>query len=585
VTVREAAPETELEIDLEVDRSVPAGEPSTWKPFFAWSASIYLVSVLALLARLLRATDGHLVYVLDDPAIHLSVAQNLIHHGTWGVAAGHFQSASSAPVWTVLEALALGVAPGARDAIPLLLNVIPGIWLLWVIAHNQSVLRPSIRRPLHLAGTVAAVVAVLYLPALAFAGMEHTLHAVLIVIVVLLFQRRETGRSDRWPRWLPFALLAVATLTRFETAFVAAGLGLGVMLQSLERFAPSGRALPWRRQARETALIGLASGVPLACFAIWNHAMGQGLLPNSVLDKSQLTGVDFVSPFGFQTIGTHLIQDPLVAATGFLGVGYLAFCRVGRNRCVPMAAVLAVAVPLQVVFAQIGWFDRYQNYLIVLGFVALLQIVAEARDVAGAVSPSPSQRPRYGRAVAGLLVLAVFLVPMKVFSTEHVASEAQDTYEQRYQVARFLARYYQGQSIATGELGYVSMLHRGPVTDLLGLGDYEVLRARQQGKYGPAYWADLVKRRKTSVVAIYPSTIQLSQIPPNWISVGNWTLHGQLLSAYSSTFEFWSPTPEGVKPLEAHLREFAKQLPPRETLDINSLAEYRANQMLAKQGH
>jgi hypothetical protein len=67
--------------------------------------------------------------------------------------------------------------------------------------------------------------------------------------------------------------------------------------------------------------------------------------------------------------------------------------------------------------------------------------------------------------------------------------------------------------------------------------------------------------------------------------VGNWTLHGQLLSAYSSTFEFWSPTPEGVKPLEAHLREFAKQLPPRETLDINSLAEYRANQMLAKQGH
>jgi hypothetical protein len=34
----------------------------------------------------LRQTNGHFVYSLDDPYIHLAVAKNLARHGVWGVA-------------------------------------------------------------------------------------------------------------------------------------------------------------------------------------------------------------------------------------------------------------------------------------------------------------------------------------------------------------------------------------------------------------------------------------------------------------------------------------------------------------------
>src|SRR4051812_21679740 len=69
-------------------------------PFFRWGAGIYLVSLAGLVAACLRRTGGHLVYSLDDPAIHLTVATNLVDHGTWGVVPGHFESASSSPLWT-----------------------------------------------------------------------------------------------------------------------------------------------------------------------------------------------------------------------------------------------------------------------------------------------------------------------------------------------------------------------------------------------------------------------------------------------------------------------------------------------------
>ena len=77
---------------------------TTDRSFFVWGVASYLIVLGVVLALSLRQSDGHLVYVLDDPAIHQSVASNLLHHGTWGVVPGHFESASSSPLWTIVLA-------------------------------------------------------------------------------------------------------------------------------------------------------------------------------------------------------------------------------------------------------------------------------------------------------------------------------------------------------------------------------------------------------------------------------------------------------------------------------------------------
>lgn len=551
--------------------------PETTTGFFVWAAGIYLVVTTVLLALGLRRTHGTFVYVIDDPAIHLSVAQNLVHHATWGVTPHHFQSASSSPAWTLLLALWLGILPFARDYLPLALNLVAGLWLLRVVDRSQSFLRPSVRAPLHVLATFVMVTFVLYLPGLAMTGMEHTLHSALVLSAVVMFHRRSTGQTCRWPWWLPYALIAVATLTRFETTMLALGIGLALLAQCVPRWAPHDAAPSWRDRLPMVVGVGAASGVPLLLFAVFNKAMGQGLLPSPVLDKSQFTGVDFVQPFGFQNITSRFAQDPLIPVLAFLALGYLALCRPGKNHNVFPAVVMVVATTLHMTFASVGWFERYQIYLVILGVYTAISILAEV------TADLPTMRVKTMQTgIVVITCLAMFLAPLKWANLHYTPLAIVDTYRQRYQAARFLERYYKGQSVATGELGYISLYHQGPITDLLGLGDYEVLRHRQTGRYQKEDFAQLAHERRFRVVAAYPTTLQ-GHTPDNWIAVGTWTIKGRTFSAYTPDFWFFATTPEEVRPLQAHLRDYARNLPASVTSTLNPLAEYRASVLAGRE--
>lgn len=215
-------------------RAFPTAESQA---FLRWGLGAYGLITVVLLVAALRTSDGTMVYALDDPAIHLSVAQNLVDHGTWGVTPGHFQSASSSPLWTLLVAAFVGVAPFAADWAALVLNVAASVAVIALFARVQSTFRPSLRRPLDVAAVITLVVVVLFLPAATFVGMEHVLHLALVLAAFhLLLQERDRTRS-RIRRLAPYLLVALATLTRLETAFLAAGLGAALLVTP-----PAGRA-------------------------------------------------------------------------------------------------------------------------------------------------------------------------------------------------------------------------------------------------------------------------------------------------------------------------------------------------------
>lgn len=546
--------------------------------FFAWSLGSYVLISAVVLAFVLQDTGGTLIYALDDPAIHLVIAENLVHHGTWGVEPGHFQSASSSPLWTVLLGAFVFVLPFLADWAALILNALAAVAVLVLLARHQDLLHPSRRRPWHVAATFALSVFVLFLPAATFVGMEHLLHAALVLAVLHLVTHPAGPGASRLRRVAPYGLLALAALTRLESAFLAAGLGAALVAECLPHAGDAEGDRPgWRDRVPTVVGLGLAAGLPIAAFAAFNKAMGQSWLPNSVIAKSPTLNRSTSGGIDLVRIFERFTQDGVVAVLVVLCAALVAVgWRDRRSWVTPALAVVLTAIA-HVAFASIGWYERYQVYLIVLALGVLL---AAARELLPEVRRA--ERPHLG-AVLVLLLLLVAVV--KVDLTTKVPRAVGDTYQQRYQAARFLARYYDGVPVATGELGYISLEHDGPITDLYGLGDFEVMQARRT--YGqeapPEYWAQLAEERGFPIAAVYPATL-LYETPPEWILVASWTLPHKAISGFDDEFQFWATTPEAVAPMIEHLEEFAAELPDEVTQEIQGLAQLRADTMLAEGG-
>jgi hypothetical protein len=542
--------------------------PGADRAFERWGIAAYLVVVAALVVAVLVWLGGKFIYVLDDPAIHLSIADKLVRHGTWGVAAGHFQSASSSPLWTVLVAAGLAVTPGAvEEWVPLALNVVAGLGVVVVLGRAQVALRPGSDRGrrLDLVATAALVVVALFLPGLALVGMEHTLHVLLVLTAVIaVHQRVELGAARLG--WLPYALLALATLTRFETAFVAVGLAVGLALADTDAAGDVRAAV----QARWHPIVGVlaAAAVPTVAFALWNKAMGGGFLPNSVLAKGQGTGdrSSGSNGLGLSDIAGRLTHDPLLALLVGVAVIYLVVTwgRPARQRLT--AVTLVVASLLHAVLADMGWFERYQAYLLAVGVYFLLGVVADL----------PVELRR--RALVSAVALTVAFGMIKIVLVAQTPLAADDMYRQQYQAARFFQRYYDGQAIATDQLGYISLLHEGPITDLAGLGDYEVLEERPADRSErPEYWQRLSEERGLTVVAVY-DTIALTGAPADWVLGASLHIDGEPVTSVTPNLQIWSATSDKaqVDALIAHLDEFQDDLPDRMSLDLNEWAGFQA---------
>ena len=155
-------------------------------------------------------------------------------------------------------------------------------------------------------------ICILFLPALAIVGMEHTLHAALILAAVTLSMDYVKNGTNWGGRWMPYVVIALATLARFETMFVVAGLAIGLVgtRRSTLSVRP-GRPVDRRAWKCALGLVG-ASVVAAVSFSIFNLAMGQGVLPNSVLTKAQTTSGDgtFMPATPPRRRGLRMTVDP-----------------------------------------------------------------------------------------------------------------------------------------------------------------------------------------------------------------------------------------------------------------------------------
>lgn len=508
--------------------------------------TLYFAGVAAVLAAALCITKGHFSYSLDDPYIHLALAQQIIH-GHYGLNASEPSAPSSSILWPYL------LAPFSRTPlaawIPFVYNLICGAVTCVIIGriadrwlHGRN---PDISGAAQwLAAFLLIVVGNLY--GLTFVGMEHMLQ--IMLVTACAYGLLAAYQGEPIPSWV-LLCAALAPLVRYEDlAFT-----LPVVL------------VCWLQGRRLAAVwTGLAALLPLLAFSLFLHRLGLYWLPTSVLVKGDVADKhkSLLVGLGQQMQVMQKVYFSIKSRSGMCItlMEFLLIFLLWKERKNPMhrnvLAASVLGIGLMMALGPFGWFYRYEVCVRLFAALILVSLLYSWKQI-------PVWALASGLALVGLFYMRA------IVETPAACSQI---YRQQYQMHRFLEDYYHGNA-AVNDLGWVSFNHgdRRYILDLVGLASQE---AAEQGKQKSAAWlADVTQRHRIGLVMIYSKWFP--QMPSSWTLVG--VLHqrtGHLHGLIGSNQVMFYATPDSdVATMRRLLQEFARTLPQKTWMTFPATAQ------------
>ncbi len=524
---------------------------------------ITFVSVFLIERGVLAQTGGILMYPLDDPFIHMELAKNLAFHGTWGINPGEFASASSSILYTVLLAASFKLF-SVHDAVPLIINSIAAFFLLLFI-HNWLV-----RQKVNTRGRTIILLLIVFflpLPVLVISGMEHTLQCVFSFLFITRFaewiscndETKEIHRNN-----VPWSLLGYAflvTAIRYEGLFLIA-IACGILLFKRKLYIP--------------LLLGAVALVPVLIFGFISVYNNNYFLPNPLYIKSEglqfsVRGVlDFFSNIlinkytisnqkgiypGVPPPGISLLATQRILVV--IPVIYLLFSKTIKEKSAYfyMLLMLLLTTLLHLAFASTGWFYRYEAYLILITCVITFTVLFKYGAMLW------QETPFLKRLFIVILLFSLFF-PFVLRSTAALTKAKQaciNIYEQQYQMASFLEKYYSGKVVAANDIGAISYYTDVKIIDLWGLGSIEIARSKKEKYWTPAFLNSLVRERQVDVVIIYDEWFG-NELIRNWKKVATWQISDNVITG-GETVSFYVMNEEEGYELKKNLQLYEPLLP------------------------
>ncbi len=534
--------------------AMPAAK-TTSAPWPTLAAGAVLLAVVGYFVHgALARTGGHWEYPIDDAYGHLAVAKNLVRHGVWTYSAPNgFDSGISSLAWPLVLAASFLVT-GVNAPATLVLNGLSALGLLW---YAGTILR---RAGAGTGLTLAALLAVVTftpLPLLVIVGMEHCFHALVSLVFLDLACRTLAEEEKAPPRWALPAAAAVLTMARYEGMFLV---GWTVLL------------LAGRREWKRAAAIALAAAAPIAAFGLFSLTQGWPFLPCSVLLKGTRPGsLSLPDLWTYAQRGYVQMTDNPHMLFLVLALAVLLAARYARGagfwNYPTLLLILTLAATLaHLQLAALGWFYRYEAYLVAAGCVVIGVALVDLL---------PRRPVAWPGLAAWGLAFALFGLPFWQRTAESgstLTDGSRNIYEQQYQMARFLHRFYDGEGVAANDIGNIAFYADCRLCDTAGLVNQEVMRRIRARTYDQDSLRRLLARYDVQVIVVYDTWAGIygGQLPEWGLPIGRWTIPGNRVCA-SETVSFYAPRPELAPRLTKALQDFAPSLP----ADVTQEGVYR----------
>jgi len=517
------------------------------------STGMLWIIIFLLLITSIHATQGQLIYPLDDTYIHLAISKNFSQYGIWGITKDNFTSSSSSLFWTLLLSFT-NFLFGANNIAPLGFTIVFATLLLYFVS---TFLKKSKLPSVFILFALLSIIFFTPLPVIIFTGLEHVLHALLTISFIWLSASILT--SNIMKNSSTTGLLALAfllTMTRFESMFVIFIVGCLFILR--------------KKWVYSMTLFGFAA-LPIVSYGIISLKKGWYFLPNSVLLKGRMPDFSsfktiisaLLSPWN-QIVKTPHISLILLVAVIILIFQYMKY-RMFWKQSLIMNIIFLFTLSMHIQFAKLGWFYRYEAYLMSLGifiiFIAINEFFPKNMSQIFSMRKNKSLLPRYIAIAFFSLTVISILVLRGSIAILKIPQATKNIYEQQYQMGLFLGKFNQGKGVATNDVGAVNYLADIKCLDLWGLGNLEVAKAKR-GKYYNTQWInELAKLKNIKIAIVYDSWFsKYGGLPSEWIKVEEWTITNNVVCS-SDTVSFYAVDPSERDILKDNLRQFSFQLP------------------------
>ncbi len=516
------------------------------KPLIA-AISIYLLSVFVLLTASLLLNNGHFVYALDDPYIHMTIAKNFVTHGLWAVNGMEFTSASSSPLWTLIIS-AVYYLFGVNVITPFILNIIFGV-LVIIIAYRILVYYEINK---HVLFILLAMVYTAPMPAILFTGMEHTAQIALCLLFIhsgskLIISEHKNSRT-----FLLLLLLIAPFITglRYECMFLVFAVCLLLIL---------------KKKVFYSILIFLAGLAPILFYGNISESHGWFFIPNTILIKSKLPEFSLIDIPRILFRAYKNIMEPHILVLLSAGISvFILNCRkqklIWTQKHVMLLLFILTAI-LHETFAQNGWFFRYEAYIVAMGILTISINVFNylPEDFSLRILKEKFLNNRI-KTFASVTISAPLI--MWALTALMTPLAANNIYDQHYQMGLFVKNYAPDINIAANDIGIISFYSDNYILDLWGLADINAGAEKIKKTYNTAKIQELANRNKIKLAILYEHWFdQYGGLPSSWEKLGTWTITDFNIVCGTETVTFYSTDKTETQNLKRKLEEFSPQLP------------------------
>lgn len=513
--------------------------------------AFYWMTTLWIVRSALARTGGIVVYPLDDTYIHMAMARNAALHHVWGATRHAFSSSTSSPLWTATLAGADLIA-GARTLTPLILNLVAGSAVV-VTLHRW--LRARRAAPTAIVVALVALIGCAPLPTLTFLGMEHTAHAALTLWFAAAASAALAAGRDGSGATALAALAAALVGMRYEGLFIVA---VAAALFALKR-----------RWIAVAAVVAGAS-VPVVAYGAWSMWHGWYFLPNSLLLKAQplpARAVDVLMFVAGSPALHALVRNPAVLLIVVCSLAALLALSIETPEWRADHYALALVAGAALLHAQLAAFGglyRYEAYLVVAAIGVFARIAVTHGGALWRRRGGAGWTTGAAAAVAAWVVLFPF-ASRGINGVRNAPIASANIFDQQYQMAAFVKRFYDGRTVALNDIGAVGYLTDARIVDLYGIASRDVAEMKRERTYSSARVADVVAAQGADVALVYTSWFDdYGGVPPAWQRAADWQTPDNVILG-GSVVSIFAVDGAQRAALDDHLAAFAGDLPARVT--------------------